>query len=50
VRVCYLILVPPSGQAQLADQLEAATGWLGVEQATGREADAELEALRSSAA
>jgi hypothetical protein len=49
MRVCDLILGPPFGRARLADRLEEVTGWLGVEQDAQQEADAELEALWSSA-
>jgi hypothetical protein len=50
MRVCDLILGPPSGRARQADRLEEVTGRLRVEQVARREADTELEALRISAA
>jgi hypothetical protein len=37
-----LLLAPPPGQAWLVDRLDEATTWLKVEQATRREAEAEL--------
>jgi hypothetical protein len=49
VRVCNLILGSPFGQARLVNHLEEATIRLGAEDAARREADAELEALRTSA-
>jgi hypothetical protein len=49
MRVCDLILRSPFGRARLANRLEEAVGWLGAEQATQWEADAELEALWTSA-
>jgi hypothetical protein len=49
-RVCDLLIGLPSGRARLADRLEEAAGWLGVEQAARWEMDAELEALSTSAA
>jgi hypothetical protein len=49
-RIYDLLLKPPHGQAQLADHLDEVTGQLGAELATRRWADAELEALRTSAA
>jgi hypothetical protein len=50
VRLCDLILGSPFSQARLADRLEEAAGQLEVEHAARWEADAELEALRSSTA
>jgi hypothetical protein len=49
-RICDLLLVPSPGQAWLADRLDEATRQLKVELAARREAEAELEVLRSSAA
>jgi hypothetical protein len=49
MRLCDMILGPPFGWARLADWLEEATKWLGMEHVTQWEVDAELEALRSSA-
>jgi hypothetical protein len=50
VRICDLLLGPPLGQARWVDRLGKAVGRLGVELVARREVDAELEALRSSAA
>jgi hypothetical protein len=50
VRICDLLLGPPSSRAQLADRLDEAVGQLRVELATQQEANAELEALRTSTA
>jgi hypothetical protein len=50
VRICDLLLGPPPGWAQPADHLDKATGQLRVELAARWEADAELEALWTSAA
>jgi hypothetical protein len=49
-RIYDLFLGPPTNQARLADHLDEATGQLRVELATWREADAELEAQRTSVA
>jgi hypothetical protein len=49
VGICDLLLGPPPGRVQLADCLDEAAGQLRMELATQREAEAELEALRSSA-
>jgi hypothetical protein len=48
VRICDLLLGPPPGQAQLVDHLDEAVGQLRVKLAAWWEADAELEALRTS--
>jgi hypothetical protein len=45
VRICDLILGPPSDRVRLADRLEEAIGRHWVEQAVRQEADAKLEAL-----
>jgi hypothetical protein len=50
VRICHLLLGSPSGRARLADQLEESARWLRTELAARREADAELEALWTTAA
>jgi hypothetical protein len=49
MRICDLLLGPPTGRARLAGRLNEAVGQLGVELATWREADVELEALWTSA-
>jgi hypothetical protein len=49
-RICDLLLGPLPSQARMADHLDQADRQLGVELATRWEADAELEALRISAA
>jgi hypothetical protein len=49
-RIYHLLLGSPSGRARLADRLEESVGWLRMELATRWEADAELEALWTSAA
>jgi hypothetical protein len=49
VRICDLLLGMPLGQAWWADSLGEAARWLGLELATGREVDAEFEALQTSA-
>jgi hypothetical protein len=48
-RIHNLLLGPPSGWAQLANRLDEALKQLRVELATQREADVELEALRTLA-
>jgi hypothetical protein len=48
-RIYNLLLGTPLGQARLADRLDEAIGQLRVELAPWWEADAELEALRTSA-
>jgi hypothetical protein len=48
-RVCDLLLGPPPDRARLVDHLDEAVKQLRVELAAWREADAELEALRTSA-
>jgi hypothetical protein len=50
MRLCNMILGPPSSRAQLVDRLLEAIGRLGAEQVTWREAGTELEALQSSTA
>jgi hypothetical protein len=45
VRICDLILGPPSDRVRLADRLEEAIGRHWVEQAVRQEVDAKLEAL-----
>jgi hypothetical protein len=50
MRICDLLLEPPSGQARLADNLDEDVGQLGAALAAWREVNAELEALRTSAA
>jgi hypothetical protein len=50
VTICVLLLGPWTGQARLADHLDEDAGQLRVELAIGWEADAELEALRTSVA
>jgi hypothetical protein len=50
VWICDLLLGPSSGQTWLADYLDKATGQLGAKLAARWEVDAELEALRTSAA
>jgi hypothetical protein len=45
MRICNLLLGPPTSQARLADHLDEATGQLRVEMAARREADVELEAM-----
>jgi hypothetical protein len=47
VGICDLLLGPPPGQAQFSNHLDEATRQLGAELAAWREADAELEALRT---
>jgi hypothetical protein len=47
-RICDLLLGPPPHQAQWADRLDEAVGWLDVELTTWQPVDAELEALRIS--
>jgi hypothetical protein len=49
MRICDLLLGPPIGWARLVDRLDEATRQLRVELATRWEANAELEALRTSA-
>jgi hypothetical protein len=48
-RICDLLLGPPPSRAWLAGRLDEAVTRLKVEQATQREAEAELEDLWSSA-
>jgi hypothetical protein len=48
-RVCDLLLGPPPDRARLVDHLDEAVKQLRVELAAWQEADAELEALRTSA-
>jgi hypothetical protein len=48
-RICDLLLGPPTDRAQLADGLDEAARQLRVELVARREADVELEALRTSA-
>jgi hypothetical protein len=48
MRIYDLLLGPPSGQARLADHLDKAARQLGAELDAWREADVELEALRTS--
>jgi hypothetical protein len=50
MRICDLMLRPPFDRVRLADRLKEAIGRLQAEQAERREADAELEHLRSSVA
>jgi hypothetical protein len=50
VRICDLLLGPPLGWPRLVDRLDKAAEQLRAELAAQREADAELEALRTSAA
>jgi hypothetical protein len=47
MRICDLLLGPPSSRARLADCLDEAIGLLRVELAARREVDAELEALQA---
>jgi hypothetical protein len=49
-RICDLLLDPPLGQARWVDRVDEAIGWLAVELVARWEVDAELEALRTSAA
>jgi hypothetical protein len=48
MRICDLILGPPSDRVRLANHLEEVVGQLWVEQATRREVHFELEALQNS--
>jgi hypothetical protein len=48
MRICDLLLGPPSGWARLANRLDEAAGQLGAQLAARREVDAELEALQTS--
>jgi hypothetical protein len=48
MRICGLLLGPPLSQPRWADRLDEAVEHLGLEIATQREADAELEALQTS--
>jgi hypothetical protein len=47
-RICDLLLGPPHGRARLARRLDVTIGQLRAELAAHREADTELEALRTS--
>jgi hypothetical protein len=49
MRIYDLLLGPPAGRARLADHLDEAVGQLRVELVARWEADAELEALWTSA-
>jgi hypothetical protein len=49
-RMCDLLLGLPLSQDRLADRMDEANGQLKVELAAWREADAEMEALRTAAA
>jgi hypothetical protein len=49
MRICDLLLGPPPNRARLANCLDKAARLLGVELVAQREADAELEALRTLA-
>jgi hypothetical protein len=47
LRICDLLLGPPSGRSRLADHLDQAVGQLGAEMGARQEANAELEALQT---
>jgi hypothetical protein len=49
-KICSLLLGPLSGQSYQADRLDEVAEWLEATLAERRQADAELEALRTSAA
>jgi hypothetical protein len=49
MRICDLLLGPPSDQARLADRLDEAAEYLTAELVVQQEAHAELEALWTSA-